>query len=75
MLQSGVKFSLGSPRKAQRSGPLQTFSLSGCPDPKVCPVKTLKEYIERTNEFRTETNCSRLLVAVIPTTSQCHLTR
>jgi hypothetical protein len=64
--QSGVKFSLGSPRKAQRRGPLQTFSLSGCPDPIVCPVKTLKEYIERTNEFRTETNCNRLLVAVIP---------
>ncbi|KZS06238.1 Uncharacterized protein APZ42_030369 [Daphnia magna] len=64
--QNGVKFSLDSLRKAQRSGPLQTFSLSGCPDPKVCPVKTLKEYIERTNEFRTEANCSRLLVAVIP---------
>ncbi|KAI9550668.1 hypothetical protein GHT06_013482 [Daphnia sinensis] len=63
--QNGVKFSLDSLRKAQRSGPLQTFSLSGCPDPKVCPVKTLKEYIERTNEFRTETNCAAASKAAV----------
>ncbi|KZS10489.1 Uncharacterized protein APZ42_025037 [Daphnia magna] len=44
-----VRFSLSKPRKSQRSGPLQSFTLSACPDLNTCPVEALRFYVNRTS--------------------------
>ena len=47
--ENTVKFSLSKPRKAQRSGPLQTVTLAAFPDSNTCPVEALRSYVNRTN--------------------------
>lgn len=63
--ERGVVFSLDRLRKAQRNGPLQSFSILNDPDPILCPVLALKEFVERTNQFRRETDEGKLFVALI----------
>lgn len=63
--ESGVKFSIIAPRKAQHSGPLQSFSISMCPNPLLCPVLVVQNYVKRTQKFRSATNSERLVIAVI----------
>jgi integrase len=62
----GVRFSLESPRKTQKSGPLQTFSLAACADSKIFTAGAVKSYLEMTESLRTDVNMDRLVIAVIP---------
>jgi hypothetical protein len=40
-----VRFLLSKPRKSQRSGPLQSFTLSACPDLNTCLVEASRAYV------------------------------
>ncbi|KZS01497.1 Uncharacterized protein APZ42_001827 [Daphnia magna] len=63
--ESSAKFSIIAPRKAQHSEPLQSFSISMCPNKMLCPVLVVQDYVERTQKFRSATNSERLVIAVI----------
>ncbi len=63
--ESGVKFSIIAPKKAQNIGPLQSFSILMCPNTLLCPVLVVQNYVERTQKFRSATNSERLVIAVI----------
>lgn len=60
-----VRFALGKPRKAQRSGPLQTFTIPACPDRAVCVVATLRTYLDRTMTQRDHSSADRLFVGLV----------
>jgi integrase len=62
---SGVSFSLGRPRKAQRIGALRTISVGKLSDPLLCPVQCLGYYIFMTDVNRNENNNVLLLVGAI----------
>ncbi len=65
--QEGVKFSLDRLRKTQRCGPLKSFEMTSTEE-KLCPVKALKDFIERTEKFRPASEPSegsRLLIALV----------
>ncbi|KAI9565130.1 hypothetical protein GHT06_008901 [Daphnia sinensis] len=49
LARNTVRFSLSKPRKSQRSGPLQSFTLSACPDLNTCPVEALRFYVNCTS--------------------------
>ena len=61
----GVKFALRKLRKAQRSGALKSFALSKSRNSVLCPVQTLKEFLERTSRYRSPSNEESLLIALI----------
>ncbi|KZR99548.1 Uncharacterized protein APZ42_004539 [Daphnia magna] len=42
----GVKFALRKLRKAQRCGPLKSFTIASNPTPELCPVFTLENFLE-----------------------------
>lgn len=63
--EKGVVFSLDRLRKAQRNGPLQSFSILNDPDPVLCPVLALKEFLNRTYQFRREADEGKRFVALI----------
>lgn len=63
--QKGVKFSLDRLRKTQRCGPLKSFEMESRPDTKICPVSALREFLERTKEFRPASGGSRLLITLV----------
>lgn len=50
--QSSVRFTLTKPRKAQHSGPLQSFIVPSFEDQTRCPVETMRAYIDRSKEWR-----------------------
>lgn len=62
---SSVRFALSKPRKAQRSGALQSFSLAACPDSSACPVSALRSYISRTEINRPQGQDGRLFISLI----------
>lgn len=47
-----VSFAISKPRKAQHSGPLQSFALTRNQDDSVCPVTAIRCYIDNTREKR-----------------------
>jgi hypothetical protein len=61
----GVQFTLRRLRKVQRSGALKSGALSKTLDSVLCPVQTLKEFLERTNRIRSPSNEESLLMAII----------
>lgn len=63
--QNGVRFALETPRKAQRNGPMQSFSITSCPESTICPVAAIAEYIKRTSKFRADQNSDKLVIAAI----------
>ncbi len=61
--ESGVSFSLGRLRKAQKSGPLQRITAAAWPDNSIiCPVSFLRAYITSTSSVRNETNANQLFI-------------
>jgi hypothetical protein len=63
--ENTIKFSLSKPRKAQRSGPLQSFTLSACPDANTCPVSALRSYVNRTSVNRPPVQNGMLFIALV----------
>ena len=63
--EKGVVFSLDRLRKIQRHGALQSFSILMDTDPVLCPVLALKDFLDRTSQFRYEVNEGKLMVALI----------
>lgn len=61
---SGVSFRLARPRKAQRSGPLCSFSIETFEDALLCPVNCLRRYIQETTKVRGTD--SLLLIGTVP---------
>ena len=62
--ESDVQFSLGKPRKTQKSGRLSLFSLKRLPDPLLCPVNCLGYYVYVTDPLRSQ-NSNHLLISNI----------
>lgn len=60
-LDTKVSFSLLRPRKSQRSGPLQSFSVQKFEDNPCSPVSCFTEYWSRTTVLRSS-NCNTLFV-------------
>jgi hypothetical protein len=65
LAENAVKFSLSKPRKAQRSGPLQTVTLPAFPDSNTCPVKALQSYVNRTSVNRPPSQEGMLFISLI----------
>lgn len=65
--ESGASFSLLNLRKAQRSGPLASFSIKRLPESaaNVCPVATLQSYLELTSHRRSAQNSSHLFIGAV----------
>ena len=63
--QKSVRFALSKPRKAQRNGSLQTFTLAACPDQNTCPVETLRSYIVRTSVNRPPSPEGMLFISLV----------
>lgn len=63
--EDGATFTLGRPRKSQRSGALQSVKIKKLDDPLVCPVHCLGTYRALTDVCRTESNNERLLIGLI----------
>ena len=61
---SGVVFSLSKPRKAQKSGALQSISLERVDDPLICLVECLGYYVYCTDFLRSDINQNLLLVGL-----------
>ena len=62
---TGLSFSLFKPRKAQRSGPLQTISLSKFMNQTICPVQTISSYVNKTQLLRShQTEKDHLFIGV-----------
>lgn len=51
-VQGGARFSLSRPRKAQHTGPLQSFFLPSFADHECNPVDSIKEYVKKTTGLR-----------------------
>ncbi|KZR96227.1 Uncharacterized protein APZ42_009551, partial [Daphnia magna] len=49
---TGASFALSRPRKAQRSGSLQTIGIDALNDPRICPVQCLGAYLLATDTKR-----------------------
>ena len=65
--RSSATFSLSSlskPRKAQRSGPLQSFNLRRLPSSGTCPVHHLELYFNRTESLRDLSNSTNLFIGI-----------
>ena len=62
---NSVSFSLLRPRKAQKSGPLQSVCLNGFSDPSIDPVRCLKRYIDLTAEWRNSDNDAHLFIGSV----------
>ncbi|KAI9560527.1 reverse transcriptase [Daphnia sinensis] len=60
-----VSFSLTRPRKAQKSGALQSFSLERLSDEPLDPVECLKCYISKTEGFRKDSNSELLFISSV----------
>jgi len=59
-------FSLSRPMKAQHSGPLKRIRLRSHQDEAIiCPVVCLRNYISRTDSFRSEDDGGNLIVGLI----------
>jgi hypothetical protein len=63
--ENTLKFSLSKPLKAQRNGPLQSFTLSACPDSNTCPVSALRFYANRTSVNRPPIQDSMLFISLV----------
>lgn len=56
-------FSLSKPRKAQRSGPLHSFTIKSFPDrPNVCPVSCLGFYLYKSDPVRNAASADSLFI-------------
>ena len=64
-LANRVSFSLTCPRKAQKSGALQSFTLERLSDESLDPVAGLKCYISRTESFRKNSNNDLLFISSV----------
>lgn len=63
--QSGMRFCPWRPRKAQRSGPLQSIFLPAFEVGKYCPAEALRSYIEKSRELLTSSSGdSSLFIAI-----------
>ena len=62
---NGLNFSLLKPRKAQHSGPLQSFFIPSLQDPGSCPVEAVRSYIDVTAPYRNNSNNTNLFVSCI----------
>jgi hypothetical protein len=60
-----VSFSLTRPRKAQKSGALQSFTLERLGDETLDPVACLKCYISMTESFRKDSNNELLFISSV----------
>ena len=61
---SKVSFTLGKPRKAQHSGPLQQISIDSWPqNVSICPVSAIELYLERTQSLRNLSNSTSLFLS------------
>ena len=59
-----ISFTLGNPRKTQRSGPLHQIFIQSWPqNPAICPVQSIDTYINKTASLRNETNKSHLFIS------------
>jgi hypothetical protein len=57
-------FTLGNPRKTQRSGPLHQIFIHSWPqNPAICPVQSIDTYINKTASLRNEMNRSHLYIS------------
>jgi site-specific recombinase XerD len=61
-----VHFSLKTLRKTQRAGPLGSFSIKTFSNLLLCPVETIKAFMEATVAFRSGSEDERLWVSVRP---------
>lgn len=58
-----ISFTLGNPRKSQRSGPLHQIFIQSWPqNPAICPVQSIDTYIAKTASLRNEANRSHLFI-------------
>jgi hypothetical protein len=64
-LNDGGNFSLFKPRKAQHSGPLQSFFIPSLQDPGSCPVEAVRSYIDVTTPYRNSSNNTKLFILCI----------
>lgn len=62
--EGAVNFSLSRPRKAQKSGPLQSFSLKSLPDRSIDPVSCLGCYISLTDSLRSQNSRHALFIGL-----------
>ena len=62
---NGVNFSLLKPRKAQHSGPLQSFFIPSLQVPGSCPVEAVRSYIDVTAPYRNSSNNCNLFISCI----------
>ena len=62
---SGVKFSLSKPRKAQHNGALQVLFIPHLQDVLCCPVCALESYVERTVNSRAVSNSPHMFIALV----------
>ena len=63
--EKGVTFSLDRLRKTQRCGAFKSFEMESIQDTKLCPVDTLREFMDRTEKFRSASNESSLFIALV----------
>lgn len=63
--ENWVQFALSKLRKAQRNGPVQSFTLPACPDLDTCPVTTLRSYVDCTGTNRPSNNEGMLFISMI----------
>jgi hypothetical protein len=62
---SGVKFFLSKPRKAQHNGALQVLFIPRLQEELCCPVCALESYVERTVNIRTVSAPSHVFIAYL----------
>jgi hypothetical protein len=70
---NGLNFSLLKPRKAQHSGPLQSFFIPSLKDPGSCPVEAVRLYIDVTAPYRNSSNNTNRFISCIKTPSRCNI--
>jgi len=63
--ENWVQFALSKLRKAQRNGPVQSFTHPACPESETCPVTTLRSYVDCTGTNRPSNNEGMLFISMI----------